>query len=113
MVIGSWNITPTNPLGWWSLALIILMPVLILIGMSFTDTIYAGVSAGGTILKDIPARPALALTMLTGMGSGIAAFITGLLAILRQRERAVLVYIATLIGGLFVLYLAAEAKFPH
>ena len=113
MKIGSWRITPTKSLGIWSLGLIILMPVLISIGMSFAGTIYAGAPAGGTILKDIAARPALSLTILAGMGSGIAAFITGLLAIIRQGERAVLVYLATLIGGLFMLYLAAEFISPH
>jgi hypothetical protein len=45
-------------------------------------------------------RPALALTMLAGMVTGISAFITGLLAIVRQKENAILVYISTTIGAL-------------
>ena len=61
----------------WSVVLIVAMPLLFVIGSSFTDTLYQGVQSGRTILGDIVARPALALTMLAGMGAGISAFITG------------------------------------
>lgn len=59
------------------------------------------------------ARPALALTMLAGMVAGILAFIVGLLAIVRQKENALLVYVSTVIGALFMLYLAGEMLYPH
>jgi hypothetical protein len=62
---------------------------------------------------DIAARPALALTMLAGMVAGILAFIVGLLAIVRQKENALLVYVSTVIGALFMLYLAGEMLYPH
>ena len=55
----------------------------------------------------------MALTMLVGMISGILAFITGLLDILRKKEKAVLVYISSLIGALLVLFLIGEVLFPH
>ena len=52
--------------------------------------------------------------MLAGMVAGILAFITdGLLAIIKQKENAVLVYISTVIGALFMLFLAGETLFPH
>jgi hypothetical protein len=89
------------------------MLILFIIGASFTDSLYKLVPAGGTILADIAARPALALTMLAGMVAGIAAFITGLLAIIRQKESALLVYTSTVIGALLVLFLAGEIIFPH
>jgi hypothetical protein len=47
------------------------------------------------------------------MVAGIAAFITGLLAIIRQKEHALLVYISSSIGALLVLFLAGELLFPH
>jgi len=59
------------------------------------------------------AWPALAFTMLLGMVAGISAFITGLIAMIREKERAVLVYVAAFIGMLFVLFLAGEVLFPH
>ena len=108
-----WGIMPKTTLGKWSVGLIIAMPLLFIIGTSFTNSIYESVPAGGTILADITARPALALTMLAGMTAGISAFITGLLAIIRQKEHALLVYISSLIGALLMLFLAGEILFPH
>ena len=93
--------------------MIVAMPVLFFIGMSFTILLYKSVPAGGTILKDIAVRPALALTMLSGMVSGISAFVTGLIAIIRQKERAILVYGATLIGALLIIFLLGEFLSPH
>jgi hypothetical protein len=107
------RIVPKTALGKWSLALIIAMPVLFFIGSSFTSTIYGSVPAGGSITADIAARPALALTMLAGIAAGISAFITGLLAVIRQKENALLVYLSTGIGGLLLLFLAGEFLFPH
>jgi len=89
------------------------MPILFIIGTSLTGSTYASVPAGGTILADIVARPALALTMLAGMAAGISAFITGLLAIIRQKDYALLVYVSRAFGALLVLFLAAELLFPH
>ncbi|MFH1508559.1 MAG: hypothetical protein ABIE68_00050 [bacterium] len=104
---------PQSKLGKWSVGLIVVMPVLFFIAMSFTDTLYESVPAGGTIWKDIFARPALPLTMLAGMFSGILAFITGIIAVIRQRERSPLVFISTIIGALLILFLASEIISPH
>ena len=107
------RITPITTLGRWSVGLIVAMPLLFLIGTSFTNSLYKSVPAGDTILTDIAARPALALTMLAGMVAGISAFLTGILAITRQKEYALLVYVSSLIGALLVLFLAGEILFPH
>ena len=104
---------PKTKLGKWSVGLAAAMPVLFFIGMSFTTLLYESVPAGSTILKDIAVRPVLALTMLSGMVSGISAFVTGLIAIIRQKERAVLVYGATLIGALLIIFLLGEFISPH
>ena len=108
-----WRITPKTTLGKWSVGLIVAMPILFAIGSSFTNSLYKSVPAGGTILADIVARPALALAMLTGMVAGISAFIVGLLAIVRQKEKAILVYVSTVIGALLMLFLTGEVVFPH
>jgi hypothetical protein len=107
------RIKPITTLGKWSIGLIIAMPLLFVMGSSFTDSLYKSIPSGDTILADIAARPALALTMLAGMASGILAFITGLLAIIKQKENAVLVYISSAIGALLVLFLAGEIIVPH
>ena len=104
---------PKTTFGKWSFGLAAAMPVLFFIGMSFTTLLYKSVPASGTILNDIAVRPALALTMLAGMVSGISAFVIGLTAIIRQKERALLVYGATLIGALLIIFLLGEFLSPH
>lgn len=104
---------PTTALGKWSLGLIIAMPILFITGTSFVGTLYQNVPSGETILQDIAARPALALTMLAGMAVGISAFITGLLAVLRKKDHALMVYVATAVGGFLVVFLVGEVLFPH
>lgn len=109
----SLRIMPITSFGKWSVGLIVAMPLLFFIGTSFTNSLYKSVPAGGTILADIAARPALALTMLAGMTAGISAFIIGLLAIIRQKEYTLLVFVSSLVGALLVLFLAGEILFPH
>ena len=108
-----WRITPITTLGKWSVGLIVAMPILFIFGSSLTNSLYNTSPAGKTLLADISARPALALTMLTGMVAGISAFIAGLLAIIRQKENAILVYISTVVGALLLLFLIGEIVFPH
>jgi hypothetical protein len=81
------------------------MPILIAIGLSFKNSLYKSVPPSGTIWADITARPALALPILAGMVAGISAFLTGLLAILRQKERALLVIVSIVIGALLIFIL--------
>lgn len=104
---------PKNTLGKWSLILIVVMPVLMFIGSSLTNTLYEGVSSGDTIPQDLLARPLLATLMLAGFGCGIAAFVTGLITIIKDKERAALVFISTLLGALVIVYLILEIAFPH
>ena len=113
MIKQRWSILPKKALGWWSVGLIIAMPILFTIGSTFTNTLYASVQSGKTILADIVARPALALTMLAGMASGFSTFIMGFLVILWQKEKSLLVYTSTVFGALLVLFLIAEIAFPH
>lgn len=113
MAKNSWRIIPATSAGKWSVGAAIVMPLLFVIGTSFTNSLYSSIPAGDTILADIAARPALALTMLAGMGAGISALIAGLVAIIRQKERSVLVFISSSIGALPVLFLAGEILFPH
>jgi hypothetical protein len=95
------------------LALVALMPVLFAIGASFVNLLYPFVPAGETILQDIRARHALSLTMLAGIAAGILAFVMGAVAITRKHERAVLVYAATAVGCLLLLFLAGEFLLPE
>jgi len=102
----------TGP-GKWSIGLIIAMPILFLIGTTFMNLLYPAVPAGNSILGDLVARPALALSMLAGIAAGVAAFFTGLVAITKQHERTVYVYISTIMGALLIFFLMGEVISPH
>ena len=102
----------TRP-GKWSLELIIAMPILFLIGTWSMNTFYPAVQSGNTILKDILARPALALSMLAGLTVGVLAGVTGFAAILKQKERTLVVYLSTILGVMVFLFVLGEILFPH
>jgi hypothetical protein len=108
-----WSFLPKTTLGSWSVGLVIAMPILMILGSSFMNLLYPSVPSGDTILMDIAARPALAFTMLAAFAAGIAAFFIGLITILQQREKSLLVYAATLIGALLLMFLAGEFLRPH
>jgi hypothetical protein len=112
MASQSWKFIPVTALGKWSVWLIIAMPILFFIGGTFANSHYASVPSGNSIMEDIAARPALALTMLAGMAAGISAFITGLVAVIKK-EKAILVYAACLIGAFLLVFLAGEFINPH
>ena len=103
---------PKTNFGKWSVVLIIAMFILIIIGFSLSDTMYESVPAGGTILEDIVQRPALAISMLVGWGAGFFALVTGLISIIKHKERNLLVYLSTLIGAGLTVFLIANFLFP-
>jgi len=106
------RVPQTRP-GKWSLGLIILMPILLWVGTWSMNTFYPSAPAGDTILKDIAARPALALSMLVALASGVMAGVTGLVSILRQKERTLLVYLSTILGIMVFLFVLGEIFLPH
>jgi hypothetical protein len=109
----SWRLLPRTTLGIWTVGLIAAMPILFVVGSSFSSSLYESVPSGRSILGDVAARPLLALTMLAGMLAGISTFIVGLLAIVKKKENSLLVYATTVIGGLLTLFLIGELAFPH
>ena len=107
------RLIPASAAGWWSVGAATIMPVLFFIGSSLTNTLYQSVPSGDTILADIAARPALALSMLAGMLAGILALLAGFVAIFRDKEHAILVYLSSAVGVMTALFLVGEILFPH
>ena len=103
---------PKTILGKWSIALIVAMPIFFCIGVSFVS-FYEFVPAGKTIPRDIIVRPWVALSMLTGFISGITAFFTGIIGIIRKKDHSVFVFLSTAAGFLVLLWCLAEILFPH
>ena len=106
------NFTPKSYLGKLSVVLIVFMPIFFYIGMSFVD-FYESIPAGRTIQHDIIVRPGIALPMLAGFISGIAAFFTGIIGIIRKKDRSILVFFSTAMGFFVLLWCLAEILFPH
>jgi hypothetical protein len=104
---------PKTALGKWSVGLIVATALSLFVGASLTNVLYQSVPAGNSIMEDIARRPALALAMLAGMAAGISACVTGLYAVIRRKERSILVYAATIIGALLLVFLIGELLFPH
>ena len=104
---------PKTKLGLWSLILVIVMPILLLVGTSLSGSLYEGVPSGNDLLQDITARPLLALSILAGFACGAAAAVTGLIALLKEKDRAVLVYITTFIGVVTTILILGQMIFPE
>jgi Na+/melibiose symporter-like transporter len=80
-----WTIVPTMALGKWSVGLIIAMLILFAIGSLLPED-----------------RSVLVLTMVAVIITGISAFITGLLAMLKQKDKALAVVVSIAIGTLLI-----------
>jgi hypothetical protein len=106
-------ILPKTKLGIWSVILAVALPALLILGGVFANSLYASVPAGNGLFDDLAKRPALAIVSLTGICAGLAAFVTGLVAISKHQERALLVYLSTLIGTLLIVMLVAQVFFPN
>jgi hypothetical protein len=103
---------PKTKLGKWSVGLILAMVTLFVIGLSLPNILYKSAPSGNTLLDDVVNRPLLALSMLAGVGASISALITGLVAVLKRKERAILVYGSTLVGAAVVFFVIAMFLFP-
>ena len=100
------SIFPKHILGKMSVGLIILFILMLglLMGM-----ISSGQKGGDTIFSNL----LLGIPGLLAAISGVAAFFTGIISIVKGKERSVLVFVSTAVGFLILLFLAAEILFPH
>ena len=94
-ILGKWSVGLIGSFIIWMAALFILISSGQRGGEGFFDNLYLTIPG-----------------LLSGL-SGIAAFIIGLIAIIKQRERAILVFISSFIGFLIFLFILAEVAFPH
>ena len=89
------SILPKTSLGWWSVGLVIAIIVLFV------------------VVPEVPGAEVTALGRAIAIGfaaiSGVA-FVTGLIGIVRRRERSILVFLTTAIG-MFALIIAVGEAF--
>ncbi len=97
---------PKTILGKWSVWLIVLFVIFLSI---FYVLVGNGQKGGDTFFSNLW----LATPVFIAGLSAITAFITGLLAVIKNQERSFLVYIATILGFLVLLFIFGEFAFPH
>ena len=100
------NYKPNTSLGKWSVILIAVSFIFFILLYSF---IASGQRGGDTFFS----RPALAVPMLLAGISAACAFFTGITCIIMSRERAIFVFVSTVVGFFVLLFGLAEIIFPH
>lgn len=97
---------PKTLLGKWSMKL--LFGFFVFFGF-FWLMILAGQRGGMGFFSNLY----LAIPALLTAVSGVGAFLTGIVSIIKFKERSVFVFISTLIGVLVTLFVTGEVLFPH
>ena len=97
---------PKTTLGKWSVALIFAFIVFLI---SFQLIVASGQRGGETFFSAL----VLTVPILIAGICGVSAFVTGLIGVIRSRERSVIVYLAVTIGLLVLLFGLGEIIFPH
>ncbi len=97
---------PKTHLGRWSVGLIITF--LVLFGL--VQILVISGQEGGETFSDnlILAVPAFSMAI-----AGIVAFFVGIISIIKNKEQSILVFIATAIGLLVLMFVLGEILFPH
>lgn len=97
---------PKTILGKWSVGLII---VFFLLFALFQFLVASGQRGGATFFDNL----LLAIPIFLAGICGVSSFFTGLIGIVKSKERSILVFLATIIGLLVLLFLLGEILFPH
>jgi len=100
------ELIPKTSLGKWSVGLIVFFFLL----LSLFYFLCASGERGGA---NFFSNPKLSVTALLMAFSGILAFFFGVLSVAMDKERAVLVFLAALIGLFVLIFCLAEIIFPH
>ena len=102
------KVLPKTTLGRLSIFSFLSSPVFFWIGVSVMTTYYESVSSGDTMSQDLQARPLLVISMLLGNLLGILAFVFGVIGIVKKKERSFLVFLSTLLGGIFSFFILLQ-----
>jgi hypothetical protein len=100
------SLKPKTTMGKWSTGLII---VFLLFLAVFLILVASGQRGGDTFFSNL----ALTIPGLLAGVFGISAMVTGVIGIVKSRERSILVFLATAIGFYLLLLLLGEILVPH
>jgi hypothetical protein len=99
-------VLPKSYLGKWSIGFIAAFIVFFLI---FQLLVASGQRGGETFFSNL----ALTIPILLAGIFGVLAFFTGVIGVIRNRERSILVFLAILIGFFILLFSIGEVAYPH
>ena len=102
------TLSPTTKLGKWSVWLCVAF--LILIVIAFMSVIF---SAKDEISQNFFDPLWAAVTLLIAGACGIFALVLGVISVIKNRERSVLVFLAIAIGVIALVFVVGEFSFPH
>lgn len=97
---------PKTNLGRWSLRLIMAFFLFLIFAMLI---VASGQEGGDTIFDNL----LISIPMIFAGISAIGSFITGIISIIKKKERAIVVFASTLIGLLILWFVIGELAFPH
>lgn len=97
---------PRTRFGKWSVSLIGASVAFFAIAMLL---VMAGQRGGDTLFDNLW----LAVPMLLAGASAIGAFFVGILGVIRQKDRSVLVMATIVIGLLVIIFILGEIIIPH
>jgi len=93
-------------MGRWSIGLTI---TLFLFFVLFQLLVASGQRGGETFFSNL----ALTIPILLAGISGVSVFITGIIGIIKSKERSVFVFLTTMIGFLVLIFWLGEIVSPH
>src|SRR3989344_7112161 len=100
-------IMPRTKLGKWSVGLAVAFFFLLATGIFVI--LRQGPRADETFFDN----PVASIPMLGAGAAGITAFLTGIISIIKHKERSVLVFVVTAIGLLVLWFVLGEILYPH
>ncbi|MGD0353113.1 MAG: hypothetical protein ABSB38_06420 [Dehalococcoidia bacterium] len=100
------DVLPKTSLGKWSVGLI---AAFILFLVLFIILVVSGQRGGETFFSNL----LLTVPMFLAGTCGVAAFVTGLIGIIKSKERSILVFLAIFIGFDILVFCLGEFLVPH
>jgi len=73
----------------------------------------AGLAIAFIVLITVKIQASLPLPTFFIAALGLAGFITGIVAVFKNRDRAILIFLSFIVGLIIMLWTAAEFMFPH
>jgi len=98
---------PKTKLGSWSVVLLVIL--FILLAYFFLMVGAFNQRGGDTFFSNLN----LAIPMIAAWTAGAAAFLLGLIAVIKSKSRSILVFIVIILSFLTTLFGVIEVAFPH